>query len=170
MGSLPLRLHSVSSRPLDSLKHVSRPVRSGFGATVYTAGIGGVVMALEVSQVSAVVGYSIVFLGVATAPIHTPHLAERVGRKPVYLVSLFIFSLFVLGGGYAKTFSGVLATRFFAGFFGGPSLVLIEGTFADMWSARTTVTYYSFLTLASYLGAAFGMHSSFSPSHRRWQG
>ena len=125
-------------------------------------------MALGVSQVSAVVGFSIVFLGVATAPIHTPHLVELFGRKPVYLVSFFIFSMFVLGGAFAKSFSTVLATRFFAGVFGGPSLVLIEGTFADMWSARTTVTYYSFLNLASYLGAAFGM-SCLSPWHWRCQ-
>ena len=92
----------------------------------------------------------------ATAPIHTPHLSERFGRKPIYLVSLFLFAICVLGVGFQKTFSGVLGLRFLAGMFGGPCLVLIEGTFADVWSARTTVTYYSFLTLGSYIGAAFG--------------
>lgn len=38
-------------------------------------------------------------------------------------------------------------------------MVLIEGTFADVWSAQRTVTYYSFLAMAQYLGAAFGKHS-----------
>jgi len=33
---------------------------------------------------------------------------------------------------------------------------LIEGTFADVWSARVTVSYYSFLTLASFTGTAAG--------------
>ena len=128
-----------------------------FGATVEPSGLSALVSTFGISMTSAVVSYSIVFLGVATAPIHTPHLTERFGRKPIYLVGTFLFGIWVLGGAYAKTYSGVLATRFFAGVFGGPNLILIEGTFADIWSARTTVTYYSFLTLASYLGAAFGM-------------
>ena len=34
--------------------------------------------------------------------------------------------------------------------------MLIEGTFADVWSANTTVVYYSFLALASFIGAACG--------------
>lgn len=46
--------------------------------------------------------------------------------------------------------------RFFAGLFGGPALVLIEGTFADVWSADVTVTYYAILTLASFIGTACG--------------
>ena len=34
--------------------------------------------------------------------------------------------------------------------------MLIEGTFADVWSANTTVVYYSFLALASFIGTACG--------------
>ena len=50
----------------------------------------------------------------------------------------------------------MMVTRFFAGLTGGPALVLIEGTFADVWSAESTVTYYVFLTMASFIGAAAG--------------
>ena len=113
-------------------------------------------MRFNVSMVYAVLGFSIFFIGVATAPIHTPHLAELFGRKYFYLASVFLFSLCILGVGFQQSFRGVLALRFLAGVFGGPCLVLIEGTFADVWSARTTVSYYAMLTLASYLGAAFG--------------
>ena len=105
---------------------------------------------------TSILGFSIMFFGIAFSPIWVPHASERVGRKPVYLVSMFLFALFIIGVGVANNFSTVLAMRFLAGFFGGPPLVLIEGTFADTWSARTTVTYYSFLTLASYTGAACG--------------
>ncbi|KAL8682972.1 MAG: hypothetical protein Q9224_000237 [Gallowayella concinna] len=101
----------------------------------------------------AVLGLSLTLFGIAFAPITTPHLSERYGRAPVYLVSLPMFALFILGAGYSKSFGSLAVCRFFAGFFGGPCLVLIEGTFADVWSAHLTVTYYSFLSLASYLGA-----------------
>lgn len=36
------------------------------------------------------------------------------------------------------------------------NLRLIEGTFADVWSAQVTVSYYSVLTLASFTGTAAG--------------
>ena len=113
-------------------------------------------MQFNVSMTSAILGLSLFLFGVVFAPIYTPHLSERYGRSAVYFVSLPIFALFILGAGYSKSFAALAACRFFAGFAGGPCLVLIEGTFADVWSARITVTYYSFLSLASYVGAAAG--------------
>ena len=104
----------------------------------------------------AILGFSLNLLGIAFAPIITPHLSERFGRQAVYLVSLPTFSLFILGGSFSRSFAALAVCRFFAGFFGGPCLVLIEGTFADVWSAKTTVAYYSFLALASFIGAACG--------------
>ncbi|KAL8672512.1 MAG: hypothetical protein Q9168_003015 [Polycauliona sp. 1 TL-2023] len=124
-----------------------------FGATSLTVGIQDVMMQFNVSMTMAVLGLSLPLFGIAFAPIITPHLSERFGRSPVYLVSLPVFALFILGAAYSKSFGALAACRFFAGFFGGPCLVLIEGTFADVWSAHLTVTYYSFLGLASYIGA-----------------
>ncbi|KAL8926935.1 MAG: hypothetical protein Q9172_001596 [Xanthocarpia lactea] len=124
-----------------------------FGVTSLTVGIQGVMQRFNVSMTMAVLGLSLTLFGIAFAPIITPHLSERYGRSPVYLVSLPIFALFILGAGYSSSFGALAVCRFFAGFFGGPCLVLIEGTFADVWSAHLTVTYYSFLSLASYVGA-----------------
>ncbi len=111
----------------------------------------------NVSMTVAILGFSLNLLGIAFAPIMTPHISERLGRSPVYLISLPIFSLFILGACQSNSFASLAVCRFFAGFFGGPCLVLIEGTFADCWRAHTTMTYYSILTLSSYLGAACGM-------------
>lgn len=104
---------------------------------------------------------SLYLLGIAFAPIYTPHLAERLGRSVLYLTSLFLFSIFILGAGCSRSFASLAVCRFFAGFFGGPCLVLIEGTFADVWSANTTNTYYAVLGLASYVGAAAGKTSPY---------
>ncbi|MCJ1255387.1 hypothetical protein MMC24_003203 [Lignoscripta atroalba] len=127
-----------------------------FGATMYTAGIPDVISDFNVSYTVAILPFSLYFLGIAFAPITTPHLSERLGRSRVYLISLPLFSLFILGAGLSKNMAGLAVCRFFAGFFGGPCLVLIEGTFADIWSAKATVSYYSVLTLASYIGAGAG--------------
>lgn len=63
---------------------------------------------------------------------------------------------FKLIAGFSQTFAGVAILRFLAGFAGGPCLVLIEGTFADIWSAKTTNTYYAFQATAQFVGAALG--------------
>ncbi|MCJ1367766.1 hypothetical protein MMC16_006900 [Acarospora aff. strigata] len=127
-----------------------------FGATVYTVGIPEVTMRFNVSTTAAILGLSLYLFGIAFAPITTPHLTERLGRSTVYMISLPLFSLFILGAGLSRNFASLAICRFFAGFFGGPCLVLIEGTFADVWSADYTITYYAMLSLASYVGAAAG--------------
>ena len=129
---------------------------SAFGATVYTAGLKGVMERFGVSMTVSILGLSLYLWGIAFAPIHTPHLSERFGRTPVYMVSLPIFSLFILGASFSQSFSALAVCRFFAGLTGGPCLVLIEGTFADVWTADVTVTYYACLTLASFIGAGAG--------------
>ncbi|KAI4171359.1 MAG: hypothetical protein LQ343_004315 [Gyalolechia ehrenbergii] len=133
--------------------YASAVATGAFGITSLTVGIRGVMEEFSVSMTVATLGLSLYLFGVAFAPITAPHLSENFGRSPVYLVSLPLFALFTLGAGYSKSFGALAACRFFAGFFGGPCLVLIEGTFADVWSAHVTVTYYSFLSLASYIGA-----------------
>ncbi|OCK86071.1 MFS general substrate transporter [Lepidopterella palustris CBS 459.81] len=127
-----------------------------YGLTTYTAGLPQVMASFNVSMTTAISGMSLYLFGIAFAPIHTPHLSERVGRSIVYLVSLSLFALFTLGAGLSRNFASLAICRFLAGFCGGPCLVLIEGTFADIWSAETTNTYYAFLGLASYIGAAVG--------------
>lgn len=154
-GSLPLPCKSpqwsISSRNLALI-----PFPSAFGLTSYTVAIPEIMTEFNVKMPVAVLGMSLYIFGIFFAPIHTPHWSERFGRMPVYMVSLSVCMLFILGASRSKTFAALAACRFFAGFFGGPCLVLIEGTFADIWSAAATNTYYSFLASAANVGAALG--------------
>ena len=104
-----------------------------------------------VKQQVAVLPMSLFWFGVMFAPVWTPHASEILGRRPVYLIFFPIFALFILGASRSKTIGALLVCRFFAGLFGGPMVVLIEGTFADVWSASYTVTYYSFLAVSPLL-------------------
>ena len=106
----------------------------------------------------AISGFSLYLFGIFFAPIYSPHIAERYGRSIMYSVSIFACGLFHLGAALSQSFAALAVCRFFAGLTGGPCLVLIEGTFADIWSADTTNTYYAFLGAASYFGAASGMY------------
>ena len=72
-------------------------------------------------------------------------------------------AIFNLGAGFSQTFAGVAVLRFLAGLSGGPCLVLLEGTFADMWSAETTNTYYASQGTAQFVGAGLGPLVRISP-------
>jgi MFS transporter, DHA1 family, multidrug resistance protein len=132
---------------------------SAFGITCFTAGKANFVKDFRLGDgipLSFIAGMSLYLWGIAFAPIWVPHVTERIGRSIIYLVSLPVCALFVLGAGLSQDLAGVLICRFLAGLTGGPCLVLIEGTFADMWSAQTTNTYYAFLGTAAYFGASLG--------------
>ncbi len=120
----------------------------------------------KVSMQIAVLGFSLPIFGIFFAPLYTPHLSERFGRVPVYFVSLPLFAIFTLGSGLAQNYATLAICRFLAGHTGGPIIVLIEGTFADVWEGNgATVSYYSVLTLASFIGTACGkcLESDISP-------
>jgi DHA1 family multidrug resistance protein-like MFS transporter len=136
--------------------HVSWPFSSAFGITCYTAGIPSIIEEFSITMTQAISGMSLYLFGIAFAPIWTPHVTERTGRTLVYLCSLPLCGIFLIGAGLSQNFAGVAICRFLAGASGGPCLVLIEGTFADIWSAETTNTYYAFLGTAAYVGAGCG--------------
>ena len=110
----------------------------------------------NVSMTKAILPYSLFIWGIFFAPIYSPHVSEKFGRTIPYFVSTILLAAFTLGAAYSKTYTQLAACRFFAGLCGGSNVVQIEGTFADVWPALYTGTYYSALTCASYFGAATG--------------
>lgn len=110
----------------------------------------------KISKSAAIAPFSTYLIGTAFAPIVTPHLSERFGRRPVYLWAIFLSAIVTIGSSQAQSSGSLCATRFVAGLLGGPVAVLIEGTYADMWPAQKTLLYYSNQAWASYLGAACG--------------
>lgn len=134
------------------------------GLTSYTAGLAQIIEDFDLNPTASptylpimpIALFSLYIFGIAFAPIYTPHLAERLGRSKIYLVCLPLCALFHLGAGLSRTYASLAVCRFFAGLTGGPSLVLLEGTFADVWDAETTNTYYSFQLLAQFFGTAAG--------------
>lgn len=125
--------------------------------TCYAAAVAPVTMMFDVDMKHAILGFSLFLFGIMFAPFYTPHVSERIGRRYIYPVCTIGMSAFLLGSAYSETFVQLAICRFFAGFLGGPIVVNIEGTFADIWDAKSTVSYYSFLAAAQYFGASLGM-------------
>ena len=60
--------------------------------------------------------------------------AIRIGRKPVYIVTLLVFVALQAGTALARNFGMLLAFRFLSGIFGAPVLAMGGASITDMYS------------------------------------
>ena len=111
----------------------------------------------------AIVPFSLYIWGIFFAPIYSPHMSERLGRNPGYVFSTLGLAVFTLGSAYSRTFVQLGVCRFFAGLLAGSNVVQIEGTYADVWPALYTSSYYVFIAGSQYFGAAVGKNQYFVP-------
>ena len=88
-------------------------------------------------------------------------MSERLGRNPGYVLSTLGLAVFTLGAAYSRTFVQLGVCRFFAGLLAGSNVVQIEGTYADVWPALYTSSYYVFIAGSQYFGAAVGKRQYF---------
>lgn len=58
-------------------------------------------------------GMTTYMAGLATGPLVLAPMSELYGRRPVYLISLFLFLVFLLPACLAKNFVTILVVRFF---------------------------------------------------------
>lgn len=65
------------------------------------------------SKTTVTLGMTTYMLGLATGPLILAPMSELYGRRPVYLISLFLFFVFTLPACLAKNFATVLVVRFF---------------------------------------------------------
>ena len=59
---------------------------------------------------------SIVFLGQFTGTLVLGPMGDRIGRRPVFLVSAIIITVFGMATAFCNTFTGLVIVRFFVGF------------------------------------------------------
>ncbi len=141
-----------------------------FGTSVYTPGYPEVMEQFHVSSTVALLGFSLYVVGLGFGPVLAAPISETKGRKVVYLVSLPLGALFVLGAGFSTSFAALAITRFFAGFFSSPVLAVGAGTNVDIWAPIDRAVTTSLFILAAFLGPALGPAvGGFSAQYKGWR-
>lgn len=62
--------------------------------------------------------------------------SEMFGRKPLLLIGMSAYTLFILGQVFAPNIQTLLVTRFFSGFFAVGPVTVGGGFIADIWDSR----------------------------------
>ena len=141
-----------------------------FGSSVYTPGYPEVMARFNVSSTVALLGLSLYVLGLAFGPVLAAPISETKGRRVVYLVSLPLGALFIMGAGFSNNFASLAITRFLAGFFGSPVLAVGAGTNVDMWPPIHRAVATSAFLLAPFLGPAIGPAvGGFTAQYKGWR-
>lgn len=137
------------------------------GSSIYAPSEAGVMAAFGVSPTLAVLPLSLYVLAYGIGPLLWAPLCEipAIGRNPVYIVTFVIFLALAFPTAVVNDFGGLLALRFFQGFFGSPALANGGATFSDMYSLL-----YVPYQLSWWVFAAWGMDlwakASLCPRHK----
>ena len=69
-------------------------------------------------------------------PLFFAPLSELFGRKPIYCVSIFLYSIFTLPSALAKNGATLIIGRMLAGLAASAPMCNVGGTIADVWSVE----------------------------------
>jgi DHA1 family multidrug resistance protein-like MFS transporter len=105
-------------------------------SAIYTASEPGVMEKFHVSSLKASLGLSIYVLGYGVGPLIFSPLSEipRIGRSPVYIVTMLLFVVISIPTALVNNFPGLIVLRFLQGFFGSPCLASGGASMGDMYS------------------------------------
>lgn len=110
----------------------------------------------KVGYTVAALGTSLFVLGFAAGPVLFGPLSEAYGRKPVMVVTSFIYMCLSFAYSSAKDLHTIMICRFFAGFFGSSSLVVSPAILTDFYSAEMRGIAITIFCTLLFGGPMFG--------------
>ncbi|MCJ1231991.1 hypothetical protein MMC12_008672 [Toensbergia leucococca] len=95
-------------------------------------------------------------IGFGTGALVAGSFSETFGRNVVYIISMFIFIIFIMATGLAPNYGAAIVFRFLTGLFGAIPLTCAGGTIADLWSPLEATLALPFLQMVAYAGPMIG--------------
>lgn len=131
-------------------------VSAAFGSSVITGRLNGVVEDFGCSEEVAILQVSLMVFGFMIGPLLWSPVCEILGRKPVYIFALGVYTIFNIPCAVATNIETVLVSRFFSGFFASCCLTLPAGSIADLFPTETRGNAIAYFAAAPYAGPVLG--------------
>ncbi|KAF5628283.1 cycloheximide resistance [Fusarium tjaetaba] len=141
-------------------------------SAIYTSSTEGVMRAFGVSQLKATLGLALYVLGYGIGPLIFSPLSEipRIGRNPVYIVTMFLFVIISIPTALVDNYPGLMVLRFLQGFFGSPCLASGGASLGDIYSLMALPYAMMAWVSAAYCGPALGpLLSGFAVPAKNWR-
>ena len=131
------------------------------GSAIYTSSELGVIAKFGVTPLDASLPLSLYVLAYGMGPLLWAPLSEIpvIGRSPVYVVTMALFTILSLPTALVNNFAGLLVLRFLQGFFGSPCLANGAATMQDIYPLLYLPYALTAWVAAAYCGPALGPSS-----------
>ncbi|KAJ5203634.1 uncharacterized protein N7498_004513 [Penicillium cinerascens] len=125
--------------------------------TMYTSGVDGIQKEFDVSsKIIVLLGLTTNLFGLAFGSVVLSSLSEIYGRRPIYLISVFLFGVLILPVALANSIEAILISRFFGGFFGGTMISSAPGSVTDVTDDQYRALALSCWSLGTMNGPVLG--------------
>lgn len=126
-------------------------------STSYTSGIPGMMKTFGVhSKTLVVLGITTYLAGLALGSILLAPLSEMYGRRPVYLVAVFMFVVLIIPCALAEELATILVVRFFGAIAGSAMISNAPGTVSDIVSDDYRALAFSIWSIGPMNGPVIG--------------
>ena len=126
-------------------------------STSYTTGLPQMMRDFHVSSEPLVtLGVTTYLVGLATGSVIVAPLSEMYGRKPVYIIAMFIFVILIIPCGLATSLAEVLVVRFFGAIAGSVMISNAPGTVSDIVTDEYRALAFSIWSIGPLNGPTFG--------------
>jgi multidrug resistance protein len=99
---------------------------------------------------------SVYVLGFAVGPLFVAPMSEIYGRRPVYLISNVLFTIFTIACAVSTNMGMLIAFRFLAGCAGSTPITLGGATIGDMFSTENRGAAMAAMGIGPLLGPSIG--------------
>ncbi|KAM5442358.1 Synaptic vesicle transporter SVOP [Microsporum ferrugineum] len=127
-----------------------------FSSSVITSDLKGVMDEFDVSEEVALLTITLFVIGFGVGPMAFSPASELVGRKPVYVSTMFLAVIFIIPCAVAKNTGTLLVCRLIDGIAFSAPMTLVGGTLADLWRSEERGVPMATFSAAPFLGPAIG--------------
>lgn len=128
-----------------------------FGSAIVTGDLLAPAKYFGVSEeVVILASVTVYVLGFGVGPLVFAPLSEEVGRRPVYLATLFVAVIFIVPCAVAKNIATLLVCRLIDGIAFSAPITLIGGSLADLWEGPERGKAMAVFSAAPFLGPVMG--------------
>ncbi|KAE8554974.1 hypothetical protein TMatcc_005463 [Talaromyces marneffei ATCC 18224] len=124
----------------------------GFASAIDSTIIPQAAAEFGVGEIIEALASGLFLIGFGAGALVAGPFSETLGRNPVYITTIALYMLFLVGAGASPNIGSQLVCRFFAGMFGATPLVCAGGSLSDIWTPQERVFAFPLFACSSFLG------------------
>ncbi|KAH8704225.1 major facilitator superfamily domain-containing protein [Talaromyces proteolyticus] len=139
-------------------------------SALYSSTYDQITVQFHISELAATVGLSLFIFGMGVGPMFVAPISEYYGRRPIYLVSLALFTIWLIPCATAQNLATMLAGRMLGGLTSAAFQSVAGGTIRDLYTRETLQLPMMIYTATPFAGPVLGpLVGGFINSFASWR-